>query len=85
MNEAFENIIPDGLISSLEQKLGLIYISEAEEGNVCFANNNAELRDEFKRVFTRRDVLSYIKAMKEENGNIPLPESEKEFWDIIGR
>ncbi|HEY8399763.1 MAG TPA: hypothetical protein VIK89_00800, partial [Cytophagaceae bacterium] len=40
--------------------LRLTYIPEAKEGNVCFVNNNEDLRDEFKQTFTYRDLSAYL-------------------------
>lgn len=69
-------------IQQLEKKLQLNFIQE-EEGNVCMANRNSELRDEFKVSFTKADVLNYIKAVKTSDGTIPLPENEEAFWKIV--
>ena len=74
--------IPKSFIQQLEQKLGLTYIEE-EQGNVCMANNNSELRDDFKQSFTMADVLNYIKAAGSEGKDVRLPENAEEFWNII--
>ena len=71
------------LIRQLEQKLGLTFI-ENEEGNVCMANRNSELRDEFKQSFTLADVQCYITAaLTHHNQAIPLPENEMAFWQLV--
>lgn len=64
-------------------KLGLTYIDENKEGNLCFVNNNSELRDEFKQNFTRQDVLHYINATKQVDGEIKLPATAEEFWEKV--
>ena len=34
-------------ISQIAKDLGLRFVPELENGNVCFANNNEDLRDDF--------------------------------------
>lgn len=68
-------------IQQIEQKLGLTFI-EKEDGNVCMANNNSELRDEFKQSFTLADVQSYIRvAGIKEGETIPLPKDATFFFN----
>ena len=72
-------------IRQLEQKLGLTFI-EMEEGNVCMANHNSELRDEFKQSFTMADVRRYIQSLEfKQGGQIPLPYDTESFWKIVSR
>ncbi len=55
--------INEAFLKKVEKNLGLLFIPEAEEGNVCFVTNNREMRDEFKTVFTPIDLLDYIYAL----------------------
>ncbi|OJU24500.1 MAG: hypothetical protein BGN92_14535 [Sphingobacteriales bacterium 41-5] len=71
----------EDFIRQLEQKLGLIFI-EQEEGNVCFANKNDELRDEFKQSFTMADVQHYIQSLEiKEEEIVPFPKDATEFFN----
>lgn len=58
------------------EHLGLLFEKEPGPNNLCFANENAELRNEFKRVFTPQDLHYYILA----NPAGQLPEDTDEFW-----
>ncbi len=72
-----------GFISRLEDKLRLTFI-ESEEGNVCMANRNSELRNEFKQSFTLSDVQRYITTLDIKPGEpIPLPENATAFFNPV--
>ena len=51
------------IVNQIEQRFGLTFVPEIENGNLCFINNNKELRDEFKQTFTPIDILDYIYAV----------------------
>ncbi|MFV0604352.1 MAG: hypothetical protein ACK5NK_00800 [Niabella sp.] len=72
--------IDKNFINQLQELLGMIYVEDAD-GNVCQANNNAELKDDYKQVFTYQDVINYINATTSANIDIPLPRNAKEFWE----
>ena len=63
------------------QHLGLLFEKESGPGNLCFANENAELRNEFKRVFTPQDLQYYLRA----NPDGELPEDTDQFWRAVDR
>lgn len=77
------------IIKRIEQKTALRLVLQEEEGNLCFANNNDDLRDEFKQVFTLLNLLDYVYAvLKNKNRKIQLipmllPENVTEFWKFI--
>lgn len=71
---------PD-LIKQIEQKLGLLFIYEKSPSNLCFANDNDSLKDEFKTTFNSRDLYHFLKI----NTNQQIPESSEEFWEIVKR
>lgn len=84
------------ITSEFEKSTGLLFLEKMEDGNVCFANNNDDLRDEFKQVFSPGDVLDYVYGILNipENNNagsanpeIPLPKNAEIFWQnaAIGR
>src|SRR5699024_10486839 len=83
-------------LKKAEKNLGLLFIPEAEEGNVCFVTNNKEMRDDFKTVFTPIDFLDYIYAvmhhprykqwLREKRATqiiIPLPTQTNLFWTLV--
>ncbi len=84
-------------INGIVQKLGLTFILENANGNLCFATNNDELQDAFKQVFTASDLLDYIYAVlhsptyikqykelqKEDFIKIPYPEDTDTFWQFV--
>lgn len=90
------NRTPD-IIGELSEKTGLTFIDERENGNVCFANNNEELRDEFKQTFAPIDMLDYIYAvlhspnyrekyedfLKIDTPKVPIPKDADSFWQLV--
>ncbi len=56
------NLNPE-ILRQITEGVGLQFVAEKETGNVCFANNNAELRDDFKQTFAPIDLLDYIYAV----------------------
>lgn len=85
------------IIEEITKKTGLTFVPENENGSVCFANNNDELRDEFKQVFTIKELLYYIYGMLystnyNENYDdffeidflkIPFPKEATTFWEFV--
>ncbi|WP_188051307.1 type ISP restriction/modification enzyme [Flavobacterium sp. GP15] len=93
-------LIPDlnsEIIAEFAQKLGLEFLPKKENGNVCFANNNEELRDDFKQVFRTIDFLDYIyavsfsaiykekfqKSFSADFLKIPFPKVSNDFWKLV--
>lgn len=78
------------IIAVFEKCIGLLFVGKMEDGNVCFANNNDDLRDEFKQVFYPGDVLDYVygalnagdETARMANPKIPYPENADEFWRL---
>jgi hypothetical protein len=78
------------IISRLQKSIGLLFLEKIEDGNVCFANNNEDLRNEFKQVFSPGDVLDYVYGIlnsptypvkdQSKNMRIPYPENAEIFW-----
>lgn len=85
------------VIRQINISLGLTFIPQAGTGNVCYANNNEDMRDDFKQVYTSLDLLDYIYAVvfpsfyrqKEEKNSsdnlpiIPYPSEEQPFWQLV--
>jgi hypothetical protein len=82
----------DALIGRMEQKTGLVFLEEQDTAAspVCLADSEP-VRDEFRSFFTRRDLYSYIRAVKEilhVDGNdgdvaVPYPENREVFWKYV--
>ncbi|MBW7871201.1 MAG: hypothetical protein H3C39_09085 [Flavobacteriia bacterium] len=69
------------LIKQIEQRTGLKFQQEIEEGNLCYRNNNEDLRDDFKEVFSTEDLKAYIRYF---NGKeIQLPTDNLDFWKKV--
>lgn len=85
------------IVIQLEKTLGLTLISEQQPHRVCFANQNAELQDAYKQVFTATDLMDYIYAVLiSEKGTtdriqllnpslpaIPYPTDNLNFWKLV--
>ena len=85
-------------ISGLETKLDLDFVPEKVTGNLCFANNSDEIRDDFKQVFTSADLSDYLYAVlhsqlyqkrneessKLHSPNFPYPKDTETFWKLTG-
>ena len=87
----------DSLVKQIEKDLGLTFVTEKEEGNLCFINNNDDLRDEFKQTFAPIDLLDYIYAvlhspsyrekykefLKIDFLRVPYPQDAVKFWQLV--
>jgi hypothetical protein len=83
------------LIKQIEKTLGLSFLSEEPPHRVCFANQNSELQDAYKQVFSARDLLDYVYAILGaetkyiENDQlrnstaIPSPTANLIFWQWV--
>ena len=78
------------LAEKISKALGLLFINLNElGGNVCFVNNNDELRPEFKEIFTTKDLLNYAYALLySENYRADLidevlPKDRVTFWKLV--
>lgn len=50
------------IVTEIEKRLGLSLLDEDAAHRVCFANQNAELQDAYKQVFSADDLLDYVYA-----------------------
>ena len=85
------------IVSDLEVILHMQFVAEKTEGNVCFANNNDELQNEYKEVFAPIDILDYIYAvlhspsyrdkykefLKIDFPRVPYPKDKEIFWQLV--
>ena len=81
------------LIKQITLKFGLSFVSKDRIGNLCFASNKEELRDEFVQNFSPTDILDYLYAVlhasKYRKGNneslkrIPYPTCLSGFRALI--
>lgn len=70
------------LIKAIESSTGLTFLHDRSYGNLCFANNNEELRDEFKSSFDLSDLKFYMKAF-ESDDKVKPPLNSKDFWEKV--
>ena len=75
------------IIQNLESILQLQFVNEEVDNNVCFAGStDADIRPEYRQVFTFRDVELYLKGIKYTHTStlpFPYPQNADEFWKII--
>ncbi|MCC7400356.1 MAG: hypothetical protein IT214_02630 [Chitinophagaceae bacterium] len=85
------------IVNKIARGLGLQFVREKETGNICFVNNNDDLRDEFKQVFLPADLMDYIYAVlcspgfvgkydKPSKNNFPeihYPQNTEVFWKLV--
>ncbi|MCH7384665.1 hypothetical protein MMP71_12505 [Acinetobacter dispersus] len=85
------------LVIQIEKSLGLSFNDQDQPHRVCFANQNAELQDAYKQVFSAVDLLDYLyaslisdqqSAEKIEQQNlslapIPYPTDNLTFWRLV--
>ena len=99
-NDVVPTSLPDlnhESIGEFAKKIGLDFVLKKENGNVCFANNNDELRDDFKQVFSTIDFLDCIyavsfsaifkekiqKSFSTDFPQIPYPKGSNGFWKLV--
>lgn len=85
------------IVTEIEKRLGLSFLNEEEPHRVCFANQNAELQDAYKQVFSAIDLLDYVYAMliseqgkldkisllSENQSLIAYPSDPLQFWQLV--
>lgn len=77
------------IIADLEDVLKMQFAQQLEKGNVCFARHNSELQDDFKQVFTQKDVLNYFYAylhtseFQETELEKTYPKTTQDFWNEV--
>jgi len=69
------------LIQIIESNTGLQFRENPTEGNLCFAQNNLELQDEYKLEFNLADLNHYLKSFSETE--ISLPKDSTTFWKLV--
>lgn len=87
-NQSPESVILSSEIVQLfVDRLRLLFLSEKEGGNVCFANS-PELRPEFRQNFTAIEVLDYVYAFThssfyKESQKIAIASEVDLFWKLV--
>jgi len=69
------------IIREIEQKTGLEFQKKSNSGNLCFVNNNDDLRDEFKLTFTEKDFHYFLNSFGADE--IQIPENPLVFWELV--
>ena len=84
------------IVNEISKCLGLQFVTEKTEGNVCMANNS-EVRNDFRTTFAPIDLLDYIYAvlhspnyrekykefLKIDFPRVPYPKDQKTFFDLV--
>ena len=75
------------IVKLFADHLGLLFLSEKDTGNVCFANSS-ELRPEFRQSFTAIELLDYIYAFAhssfyKEFQKIAITSEADIFWKLV--
>ncbi|MET3732388.1 type ISP restriction/modification enzyme [Moheibacter stercoris] len=85
------------IVREIEKSLGIDFVAEREEGNLCFAENVDELQDAYKASFAPIDLLDYIYAvlhspayrekykefLKIDFPRVPHPSDVSVFWQLV--
>jgi len=69
------------IIHEIEQKTGLTFLENNSESNLCFIQNNNELRDDFKLYFTQKDFENFVRSFV--GRETQVPETNSEFWERV--
>jgi len=69
------------LIHAIEEAFGLVFLEKDSTSNLCYADKNEELRDEFKGFFNQEDLTAFINSFGDRE--IRLPATETEFWQKV--
>lgn len=80
-------ILNNEIVKLFADHLGLLFLSEREAGNVCFANSS-ELRPEFRQSFMAIELLDYIYAFVhssfyKEFQKIAITSEADIFWELV--
>lgn len=84
------------ILAKIEESLGLDFVPEAEDGNVCLANSG-EVRSDFRSTFAPIHLLDYIYAvlhsptyretykefLKIDFPRVPYPKDREQFWQLV--
>lgn len=75
------------IVKLFSDRVGLLFLSEKEAGNVCFANNT-ELRPEFRQNFTAVELLDYVYAFThssfyKESRKVAITSETDLFWKLV--
>lgn len=83
-------------IRPIEDRLSLSFLEDHRPGNVCFASNNEELRDEYKQVFSGLEFCDYVvgqllvwstdRQIEVDallQAPIPYPADAGQFWESV--
>ena len=71
------------LIRQIEEKTGLEFLNEEQNGNLCYAQNNMDLRDEFKSGFSFSDFNYFLNNFSEES--LIIPSEAATFWELVAK
>ncbi|PXY47028.1 hypothetical protein [Flavobacterium hydrophilum] len=80
-------ILNSEIVQLFTDCLSLLFSSEKETGNICFANSS-ELRPEFRQTFTAIELLDYVYAFAyssfyKEFQKIAITSEADVFWKLV--
>lgn len=71
------------LITAIQQRTALLFIQGESVGDLCYAHNNNDLRDEFKQSFSAQELDFYCRSFAE--ATVQPPKDATEFWLRVRR
>lgn len=75
--------LEQAVIQKIESELGIHYLDDTSNGNICYRNNNSELRNEFKETFSESDLECFIGSFQKEE--LQIPTDPLQFWERVQR
>lgn len=73
--------LEEAVIQKVEQELGLQFLADSANANLCYRNTNSDLRDEFKETFTENDIECFISSFNFEE--LMIPDDRLKFWERV--
>ena len=73
--------LEQAVIQKIEQELGLQFMEDAGNSNLCYRYNNADLADDFKETFTENDIECFISSFDREE--LQIPKDRMKFWKRV--
>lgn len=69
------------LILEIEEKTGLEFLEKEMDGNLCFAQNNFDLRTDFKSGFCFEEFQFFLASFS--GKEVEIPEDSENFWKRV--
>jgi len=69
------------IIRKIEINTGLQFRENLVEGNLCFAQNNSDLREDFKSGFSLEEFQFFLASFS--GKEVEIPEDSENFWKRV--